>query len=102
MRDKKDILKQLKTISITEIKDIFKAKRFVISSSLESRITKLVNTIAGKDLYNLGEHGFSGSKQNNSITFYLGQYDIDVIFTTKGNVKDFSVNKTACDLGGLI
>jgi sulfur relay (sulfurtransferase) DsrF/TusC family protein len=101
MRIKKDILKQLKSIKIPEIKDIFACKRFTITNDLEVRITKLVNTIAGKESYNL-EDGFSGSKQNNSITFYLGRYDIEVVFTSTGSVKDFSVDKTACDIGGLI
>lgn len=100
MRIKKDILKQLKSIKIPEIKKIFACKRFTISKDLEARITKLVNIIAGKDIYSL-EDGFSGCKYSNSITFYVNQYDIKVIFTKQGAVKDFNINKAACDMGGL-
>ena len=100
MRYKKDILKQVKQIKIPEVKDIFACKRFTISKDLENRITKLVNIIASKDIYSL-EDGFSGCKYSNSITFYVKQYDIEVIFTKQGTIKDFSINKTACDIGGL-
>jgi hypothetical protein len=105
MRIKQDILKQLKTISVPEIKDIFSVKgkkAFTINRNLEDRLTTLVNTIAGKKMYDLGRDGFSGSKQSNSITFYLGSYDVEVVFTKRGSIKDFFVDKTACELGGLI
>lgn len=71
MRVKQEVLKQLKTIKIPEIKEMFAGKGLVISNDLETRLTNLVNTIAGKKLYDLGKDGFSGSKQSNSITFYL-------------------------------
>lgn len=101
MRSKTDILKQLKSIAIPEVSKFFACKRFTITNDLEARLTKLVNTIAGKELYSLADHGFSGIKQNNSITFYLGRYDIDVVFTKAGKVKDFTIDKAACDIGGF-
>lgn len=102
---KAQVLKQINKKTFPEIKAMFtNTKRsHVISQDFEDRLTTLVDSITQglARPYSLADDGFSGCKYQNSLTFYLGNLDIEVIFSNRGKVKDFSIDKTSCDMTGL-